>query len=136
MPQILQAKVSVFVDLFHKNEQLKLQAIRQSEERFRLVVESLQDYAVFMMDPSGRVSTWNLGAERIVGWTQQEAIGKLFGSFYTSEDEEKGLPGHALKEAAGAGRFEDEGWRLRKDGRRFWADVVITAMRRGDPVTT
>ncbi|HEU4639649.1 MAG TPA: response regulator, partial [Candidatus Binatia bacterium] len=77
VPQILQAKVSVFVDLFHKNEQLKLQAIRQSEERFRMVVESLQDYAVFMMDPSGRVSTWNLGAERIVGWRQHEAIGKL-----------------------------------------------------------
>ncbi len=128
VPQILQAKVSVFVDLFHKNEQLKLQAIRQSEERFRLVVESLQDYAVFMMDPSGRVSTWNLGAERIVGWTQQEAIGKLFGSFYTSEDEEKGLPGHALKESANAGRYEEEGWRLRKDGSPFWANVVVTSL--------
>jgi PAS domain S-box-containing protein len=128
VPQILQAKVSVFVDLFHKNEQLKLQAIRQSEERFRLVVESLQDYAVFMMDPSGRVSTWNLGAERIVGWTQQEAIGKLFGSFYTSEDEAKGLPGHALKESAFAGRYEEEGWRLRKDGAPFWANVVVTSL--------
>lgn len=128
VPQILQAKVSVFVDLFHKNEQLKLQAIRQSEERFRLVVESLQDYAVFMMDPSGRVSTWNLGAERIVGWSQHEAIGKLFGSFYTPEDEDKGLPGQALKESAGAGRYEDEGWRLRKDGSRFWANVVVTSL--------
>jgi PAS domain S-box-containing protein len=128
VPQILQAKVSVFVDLFHKNEQLKLQAIRQSEERFRLVVESLQDYAVFMMDPSGRVSTWNLGAERIVGWTQQEAIGKLFGSFYTSEDEAKGLPGHALKESAFAGRYEEEGWRLRKAGAPFWANVVVTSL--------
>ena len=128
VPQILQAKVSVFVDLFHKNEQLKLQAIRQSEERFRLVVESLQDYAVFMMDPSGRVSTWNLGAERIVGWSQQEAIGKLFGSFYTAEDEDKGLPGQALKESAIAGRYEDEGWRLRKDGSPFWANVVVTSL--------
>jgi PAS domain S-box-containing protein len=128
VPQILQAKVSVFVDLFHKNEQLKLQAIRQSEERFRLVVESLQDYAVFMMDPSGRVSTWNLGAERIVGWSQQEAIGKLFGSFYTAEDEAKGLPGQALKESALAGRYEDEGWRLRKDGSPFWANVVVTSL--------
>ncbi|MPZ75084.1 MAG: response regulator [Deltaproteobacteria bacterium] len=129
VPQVLQSKVSVFVDLFHKNEQLKQQAIRQSEERFRLVVESLQDYAVFMMDPSGRVSSWNLGAERIVGWKQQEATGKLFGSFYVSEDHEKGLPAHALRESAVAGRYEEEGWRLRKDGSRFWANVVITALR-------
>jgi PAS domain S-box-containing protein len=128
VPQVLQSKVAVFVDLFHKNEQLKRQAVRQSEERFRLVVESLQDYAVFMMDPTGHVSTWNLGAERIVGWTQQEAIGKLFGSFYTSEDQEKGVPAQALRESALAGRYEQEGWRLRKDGSRFWANVVVTAL--------
>jgi PAS domain S-box-containing protein len=128
VPQILQAKVSVFVDLFHKNEQLKLQAIRQSEERFRMVVESLQDYAVFMMDPSGRVSTWNLGAARIVGWSQHEAIGKLFGAFYTPEDQAKGLAGQVLKESAAAGRYEEEGWRLRKDGSRFWANVVVTSL--------
>jgi PAS domain S-box-containing protein len=128
VPQILQAKVSVFVDLFHKNEQLRVQAIRQSEERFRLVVESLQDYAIFMMDPNGRVSTWNIGAERIVGWTQQEAIGKLFGSFYSAEDQAAGRPAQALKEASAAGRYEDEGWRLRKDGSSFWANVVVTSL--------
>ena len=79
--EVLLAKVSVFVDLFRMNEQLKQQAIRQNEERFRLVVESLQDYAVFMTDPEGRVSSWNLGAERILGWNQQEVISQWFGSF-------------------------------------------------------
>ncbi len=100
VPQVLKAKVSVFVDLFRMNEQLKQQAIRQSEERFRLVVDSLQDYAVFMMDPEGRVSSWNRGAERIGGWKQQEVIGELFGRFYIPEDREKGLPALALREAA------------------------------------
>ena len=79
--EVLLAKVSVFVDLFRMNEQLKQQAIRQNEERFRLVVESLQDYVVFMTDPEGRVSSWNLGAERILGWNQQEVISQRFGSF-------------------------------------------------------
>jgi two-component system cell cycle sensor histidine kinase/response regulator CckA len=129
VPQVLQAKVSVFVDLFRKNEQLKEQAVRQSEERFRLVVESLQDYAVFMMDPDGRVSTWNLGAERIGGWKQQEVVGELFGKFYLPQDQEQGLPALALKEAAAEGRYEEEGWRVRKDGSRFWANLVVTALR-------
>jgi PAS domain S-box-containing protein len=128
MPQVLQAKVSVFVDLFQKNEQLKQQAVRQSEERFRLVVESLQDYAVFMMNPDGRVFTWNRGAERIGGWKQQEVIGELFGRFYVPEDQEKGLPAFALREAAAEGRHEEEGWRIRKDGFRFWANMVVTAL--------
>ena len=128
MPQVLQAKVSVFVDLFRKNEQLKQQAVRQSEERFRLVVESLQDYAVFMMDPDGHVSTWNRGAERIGGWKQQEVVGELFGRFYIPEDQEKGLPALALREAAAEGRYEEEGWRIRKDGSRFWANLVVTAL--------
>jgi PAS domain S-box-containing protein len=126
--EVLLAKVSVFVDLFRTNEQLKQQAIRQNEERFRLVVESLQDYAVFMTDPEGRVSSWNLGAERILGWNQQEVISQRFGSFYTPEDQERGLPVLALSESVSQGRFEDEGWRVRKDGSRFWADVVATAL--------
>ena len=101
--EVLLAKVSVFVDLFRMNEQLKQQAIRQNEERFRLVVESLQDYAVFMTDPEGRVSSWNLGAERILGWNQQEVISQRFGSFYTSEDRERGLPVLALSESVSDG---------------------------------
>ena len=128
VPQVLKAKVSVFVDLFRMNEQLKQQAIRQSEERFRLVVDSLQDYAVFMMDPEGRVSSWNRGAERIGGWKQQEVIGELFGKFYIPEDQEKGLPALALREAATESRYEEEGWRIRKDGSRFWANLVVTAL--------
>jgi two-component system cell cycle sensor histidine kinase/response regulator CckA len=126
--EVLLAKVSVFVDLFRMNEQLKQQAIRQNEERFRLVVESLQDYAVFMTDPEGRVSSWNLGAERILGWNQQEIISQRFGSFYTPADQERGLPVLALSESVSDGRFEDEGWRVRKDGSRFWANMVVTAL--------
>jgi len=126
--EVLLAKVAVFVDLFRMNEQLKRQAIRQNEERFRLVVESLQDYAVFMTDPEGRVSSWNLGAQRILGWNQQEVISQRFGSFYTPEDQERGLPALALSESVWAGRFEDEGWRVRKDGSRFWANMVVTAL--------
>ena len=127
--EVLVAKVAVFVDLFRMNEQLKRQAIRQTEERFRLVVESLQDYVVFMTDPDGRVSSWNLGAERILGWSQEEVMGQLFGRFYTAEDQERGLPIYALRESMAQGRFEDEGWRMRKDGSRFWANMIVTALR-------
>ena len=126
--EVLLAKVAVFVDLFRMNEQLKRQAIRQNEERFRLVVESLQDYAVFMTDPEGRVSSWNLGAERILGWNQQEVISQRFDSFYTPEDQARGLPVRVLSESVSEGRFEDEGWRVRKDGSRFWANMVVTAL--------
>jgi PAS domain S-box-containing protein len=128
VPQVLQAKVSVFVDLYRMNEKLKQQALRQSEERFRLVVESLQDYAVFMMDPEGRVSSWNLGAERIGGWKEEEVLGELFAKFYLPEDHKENLPALALRQAAAEGRCEDEGWRIRKDGSRFWANVVVTAL--------
>ena len=126
--EVLLAKVSVFVDLFRMNEQLKQQAIRQSEERFRLVVESLQDYAVFMTDADGRVSSWNLGSERIMGWNQEEVMGQSFVGFYRPEDQEEDLPRRMLREAAARGRFEDEGWRVRKDGSRFWANMVVTSL--------
>jgi PAS domain S-box-containing protein len=126
--EVLQAKVSVFVDLFRMNEQLKQQAIRQSEERFRLVVESLQDYAVFMTDPEGHVSSWNLGAERILSWNQQEVTRQWFGSFFTLDDQEEGLPKRMLRAATTDGRCEDEGWRVRRDGARFWANMVVTAL--------
>src|SRR5262249_23554727 len=126
--EVLQAKVSVFVDLFRMNEQLKQQAIRQSEERFRLVVESLQDYAVFMTDPEGLVSSWNLGAERILGWGQREVIGEWFGKFYSDEDQHGELPRRMMRDAIAQGRCESEGWRVRNDGSRFWANMVVTAL--------
>ncbi|MDB5956574.1 PAS domain S-box protein [Ramlibacter sp.] len=102
---------------------------RQSEERFRLLVESVRDYAIFMLDPQGHVLTWNAGAERFKGYRAEEIIGQHFSRFYPPEALERKLPEHELEVAASAGSFEDEGWRVRKDGSQFWANVVITAMR-------
>src|SRR5580765_2362422 len=128
VPEVLKAKVSVFVDLFHINERLKLKAIQQSEERFRLLVESMQDYAIFMLDPEGRVTSWNIGAERIEGFQHEEIIGEPFARFYTTEDQAQGFPEQALRYAATNGRSEQEGWRVRKDGARFWANTVVSAL--------
>jgi PAS domain S-box-containing protein len=102
---------------------------RESEERFRLLVESVRDYAIFMLDPDGVVLTWNAGAERFKGYRAHEIIGQHFSRFYPLEALERGLPAHELEVAKATGVFEDEGWRLRKDGSLFWANVVITAMR-------
>ncbi len=102
---------------------------RKSEERFRLMVESAEDYAILMLDPEGCVSSWNQGAERIKGYTEEEIVGQHFSRFYTEEDIERDWPGHDLRVAASEGQFENEGWRVRKDGSRFWASVVITALR-------
>ena len=128
VPEVLKAKVSVFVDLFHINERLKLKAIQQSEERFRLLVESMQDYAIFMLDPEGRVTSWNTGAERIEGFQPEEIIGAQFARFYPAEDRAQGFPEEALRYAATNGRSEQEGWRVRKDGARFWANTVVSAL--------
>ena len=128
VPEVLKAKVSVFVDLFHINERLKLKAIQQSEERFRLLVESMQDYAIFMLDPEGRVTSWNTGAEKIEGFKHEEIVGEPFARFYTSEDQANRFPEQALRYAALNGRSEQEGWRVRKDGVRFWANTVISAL--------
>lgn len=128
VPEVLKAKVSVFVDLFHINERLKLKAIQQSEERFRLLVESMQDYAIFMLDPEGRVTSWNTGAERIEGFQPEEIIGAHFARFYPAEDRAQGFPEEALRYAATNGRSEQEGWRVRKDGARFWANTVVSAL--------
>jgi PAS domain S-box-containing protein len=98
------------------------------EEQFRLLVESVRDYAIFMLDPEGYVVSWNAGAERIKGYRAQEAIGKHFSIFYPPDAVASGWPEHELEVARLEGRFEDEGWRLRKDGTRFWANVVITAL--------
>ena len=101
----------------------------QNGEPFRLMVESVKDYAIFMLDQEGYILTWNLGAENINGYKADEIIGKHFSIFYPEEDLEWGKPAYELKVAAEVGRFEDEDWRLRKDGTRFWANVVITALR-------
>ena len=103
--------------------------LRQSEERFRLLVEGVLDYAIFMLDPDGYVLTWNAGAERFKGYRAEEIVGCHFSRFYPPEALARDLPAHELEMAARVGSFEDEGWRVRKDGSLFWANVVITAMR-------
>jgi PAS domain S-box-containing protein len=103
--------------------------LRHSEEVFRLLVEGVRDYAIFMLGPDGRVVSWNEGAERIQGYEVSEAVGEHFSVFYTEEDIERGLPGEELRVAAIEGRSEEEGWRVRKDGTLFQAEVVITALR-------
>jgi PAS domain S-box-containing protein len=104
-------------------------ALMQSEQRFRLFVEAVRDYAMFMLDPSGKIATWNNGAERIKGYKPWEIIGQHFSVFYPEEDLKSRKPWHELEVAAEEGRFEDEGWRLRKDGTKFWANVIITAIK-------
>jgi PAS domain S-box-containing protein len=108
------------------------EALRLSEERFRLMVQSVRDYAIFMLNATGHISTWNAGAERIKGYTSDEIIGKHFSIFYTAEDLESGKPARELEIATRTGVYEEEGWRLRKDGSRFWASVVITALFKPD----
>ena len=102
------------------------------EERFRLLVTSVTDYAIYMLDREGRVATWNPGAERFKGYTADEIIGQHFSRFFTPEDLAAGLPARALQAAAEEGRFEAEGWRLRKDGTRFWVNAVIDSIRSPD----
>jgi PAS domain S-box-containing protein len=104
------------------------ETLRQNEERMRLMIESVKDYAIFMLDPTGRVMSWNSGVERLKGYRAEEIIGQHFSRFYPEEKIRAGLPERGLLEAAEKGRFEDEGWRVRKDGSRFWADVVINAV--------
>jgi PAS domain S-box-containing protein len=106
--------------------------LEQSEERFRLLVESVRDYAIFMLDPTGVVLTWNAGAERFKGYRADEIIGQHFSRFYPPQALDQGLPEHELRVAKDIGSFEDEGWRVRKDGSLFWANVVITAMRNSE----
>jgi PAS domain S-box-containing protein len=103
--------------------------LQASEKRFRLLVESVRDYAIFMLDPEGRIVSWNLGAERIKGYRADEIVGEHFSRFYPPEDVAAGKPARGLEVAEREGRVEDEGWRVRKDGSRFWANVVITALR-------
>ena len=102
--------------------------LRRSDERFRLTVDGIRDYAIFMLDPEGHVINWNVGAERIFGYRAVEIIGQHMASFYPPADMERGKPERALERAGKEGRFEEEGWRRRHDGTLFWADVVITAL--------
>jgi PAS domain S-box-containing protein len=104
------------------------ETLGQSEQHFRLLVDSVVDYAILTLDPEGHVTTWNSGAERAKGYTGDEILGQHFSRFFTLEDQAAGKPAQVLAAARGDGRFEEEGWRVRKDGTRFWADVVIEAM--------
>lgn len=104
-------------------------ALQESELHFRLLVDGVLDYAIYMLDPNGIVSTWNRGAQRIKGYSQKEIIGTHFSQFYTPEDRAAGLPEKALAQARNGTPFEAEGWRVRKDGSRFWASVVLSAIR-------
>ncbi|MEP7130251.1 MAG: PAS domain S-box protein [Sphingomicrobium sp.] len=103
--------------------------LRASEERFRLLVQSVTDYAIYMLDPQGHVSSWNAGAERFKGYSADEIMGQHFSRFYTDEDLEAGIPRIALETASSEGRFEAEGWRKKKDGSKFWASVIIDPIR-------
>jgi PAS domain S-box-containing protein len=105
------------------------EALLESERRFRLLVDGVVDYAIYMLDPHGRVTNWNSGAERIKGYRADEIIGQHFSRFFTEPDRRSGLPTRALETAAAEGRFATEGWRVRKDGSRFWASVVIDTVR-------
>jgi len=105
------------------------EALRESEERFRLLVEGVRDYAIFMLDPTGRIATWNEGAERIKGYRAKEIIGRHFSEFYGADDKASHKPEHELEVASRTGKYEEEGWRVRRNGERFWASVLITAIR-------
>lgn len=106
--------------------------LRQSEEQFRLLMDGVRDYAIIMLDASGHVRTWNEGAQQIIGYTAEEIVGRHFSRFYPAESIERLWPEHELSVARLQGRFEEEGWRVRRDGSRFWASVVITALRSPD----
>src|SRR5688500_4280143 len=103
--------------------------LRRSEEQFRLLVEGVGDYAIFMLDEGGHIVSWNLGAERAKGYKADEVLGRHFSIFYPQEAVNRGHPEYELRVAAAEGKYEEEGWRVRKDGTQFWANVLITALR-------
>lgn len=119
-------------DLTERRDNVEI--LRQSEERYRALVEQLTDYGIFMLDEKGRIVSWNEGARRIKGYNADEIIGKYFSIFYPEEDLINGKPAHELRVARAEGKYEEEGWRLRKDGSRFWASVVITAVYNNEGV--
>src|SRR5580698_4328327 len=105
------------------------EALRRADLQLRSIVESIHDYAIYLLDRDGNVMTWNPGAERIKGYSSDEILGLHFSRFFTLEDQDRGRPAELLKLALAKGRVEEEGWRVRKDGSRFWADVTLTAIR-------
>jgi PAS domain S-box-containing protein len=123
--------LGVFHVLVRRREAQQL-ALLQSEQRFHLFTQTVTDYAMLMLDPVGRVTSWNAGAERIKGYSASEILGRHFSVFYSPEDAAEGKPARELDIAAEFGRYEEEGWRVRKDGSRFWAHVVIVALRDPD----
>src|SRR5215467_5227897 len=130
VPEILKTKVSVFVDLYRLRERVKQQAVRQSEERFRLLVEGVQDYAIFLLDREGLVTTWNIGAQRLTGYRSTEILGRHYECFYPNEEVASGQPACDLQMAAAEGsRAEQDRWMVRKDSTRFIANVVVTGLR-------
>ena len=110
-------------------QQERFGASTAEEDRYRLLVNAITDYAIYMLDPTGIVTSWNTGAHQLKGYTADEILGQHFSRFYTGEEQRAGVPAHGLETAAREGRFEREGWRIRKDGSRFWANVVIEAIR-------
>ncbi|RYZ02331.1 MAG: PAS domain S-box protein [Myxococcales bacterium] len=107
----------------------QLAEVRRSEERFRLLIEDVAGYSIFMLDPQGHVSTWNAGAQKLKGYRAEQILGHHFGLFFTEEDRVAGRPAAELEIARAQGRFAEEGWRVRDDGTRFWASVVVTALK-------
>lgn len=124
VPLAVRSKVRGFATLF-----TEAQKVVREAEQLRMLVQGTHDYAIFMLDLQGRVETWNTGAERLKGYAAEDIIGRHFSTFYPQEVVDRGWPEHELRVASAEGRFEDEGWRIRKDGSRFWANVVITALR-------
>src|SRR5204863_348585 len=120
----------VFLQVQDVTEQRETtEELQKSEERFRLIVDAVEDYVIFLLDTEGRIASWNAGAERAKGYTAEEIIGQHFRVFYPSEVAERRHPEHELEIALREGHYAEEGWRLRRDGSRFWANVVITAVR-------
>jgi PAS domain S-box-containing protein len=117
---------------FYREKYETSEALRASEERFKLVVDGVNDYAIITLDPSGNVMSWNQGAERIKGYREEEILGSNFACFYSEEDIAQGKPRRELQRAIENGRTEDEGWRVRKDGSRFWANAILTVLRDKD----
>jgi PAS domain S-box-containing protein len=134
----LEARRQAEQDLRRINETLEQRAgertreLMETERRFRLLVESVTDYAIYMLDLAGNVVNWNAGAQRIKGYAREEVLGQHFSRFYTDEDRALEVPARALATAATSGKYETEGWRVRKDGSRFWASVVINAIHDGE----
>ena len=111
------------------------QPLNIGDRRFELLVRAITDYAIYMLNPDGSIASWNAGAERLKGYTEAEVLGRHFSQFFTPEDRATNKPWNALKIAGETGRWEDEGWRVRKDGTRFWALAVLDAIRDPDGTT-